>query len=89
MLVCNAAGEKYPKVADNFFITVNKTVRMLQTIFQNKNCLQTIFCVRDYVAVSRCFCHGDLGNTSESFKKRNAWSINLITLLCLRKFWNC
>ena len=47
-----------------------KTVRKLHTIFQtlmktiivlineNKNCLQDILCVRDYVAVSRCFCHG-------------------------------
>ena len=47
-----------------------KIVRKLQTVFQtlmktitvfinvNKNCLQDIFCVRDCVAVSQCFCHG-------------------------------
>ena len=62
MLVCNLQGRKYPIVADNFFITVNKNCSKAADSFlninENKNCLQDTFCVRDYVAVSRCFCHG-------------------------------
>ena len=62
MLLCNAAGEKCPKVADNFFITVIKNYPKVgnnsSKINVNKNCLQDIFCVCDYVAVSRCFCYG-------------------------------
>ena len=71
MPLCNAAQEKCPKVAEIFFSLLStKTIWKWQTIFQtlmktktvyinvNKNCLQDILCVRDYVAVSRCFCHG-------------------------------
>ena len=51
MPVCNAAGEKCPKVADNFFITVNKNCPKVTGNFSiineknncfnaNKKCLQ-------------------------------------------------
>ena len=55
---------------DIFSLLSTKTVRKLQTIFQilmktttifihvNKNCLQEIFCVHDFVAMSQFFCHG-------------------------------
>ena len=62
MLLCNAAGEKCPKVAENFFIAVIKIYPKVgnnsSKMNVNKNCLQDIFCVCDYVAVSRCFCYG-------------------------------
>ena len=58
-----------------------KNVQKLRTVFQaimkttivfinvNKNCPQNIFCVRDYVAVSRCFCHGVGNNNRDSINK--------------------
>ena len=70
MPVCNATGVKCTKLQTIFSLLSTKTVQKLQIIFQtlmkattvlinaNKNCLQDIFCVRDYVAVSRRFCHG-------------------------------
>ena len=73
MSMCNVAGEKCPKVADNFFIIVNKNcpkvAGKLQTTTAfsnvNKNCLQDIFCVCDYVAASRCFCYGGHENVND------------------------
>ena len=63
-------GKNIQRLQTIFSLLSTKTVRKLQTIFQtlmktitvlinvNKNCLQDILCVREYVAVSRCFCHG-------------------------------
>ena len=68
----NAAGEKRPNVADNF-LNINETKTVF--IYVNKNCLQGIFCVRDYVAVSRCFCHGvhiHLNNSTRRISKTNS-----------------
>ena len=57
MSVCNVADEKCPKVAGNFSNINKKITTVLSNV--NKNCLQVIFYVCYYVAVSQCFCYGD------------------------------
>ena len=82
-------GKNVQRLQKIFSLLSTKIVWKLQTIFQtlmktktvyinvNKNCLQDLFCVRDYVAVSRCFCHGDVMNVVKIWNLRLAYEYKM------------
>ena len=53
----------------------------------NKNCLQDVFCIRDYVAVSRRFCQGGaqvkIRDRIDNYKISNATQMINSKFLCI------